>query len=105
MARSQVPGLPSVPCSHPASESTDMSSNSRLSVAVTGGAGFIGREVVTRLLDSGHGVAILDQKAAAATERFGDHVRWIDGSTRDAGAVSRALEGRDGVVHLAAGSS
>ncbi|WP_036963511.1 NAD-dependent epimerase/dehydratase family protein [Promicromonospora kroppenstedtii] len=72
-------------------------------VLVTGGAGFIGREVVAELSARGDDVVVLDSlredvhgPAAVADERT------VVGDVRDPGAVERALTGCDAVVHLAA---
>lgn len=72
-------------------------------VLVTGGAGFIGREVVAELVRRGDDVVVLDSlradvhgPGATADERT------VVGDVRDAGAVQRALSGCDAVVHLAA---
>lgn len=73
---------------------------------VTGGLGFIGRYLCRELLASGHRVRVLDSvvpqvhgtrplEAPEGTEVFRDDVR-------DAAAVRRALDGVEGVFHLAA---
>ncbi|MCO5169806.1 MAG: NAD-dependent epimerase/dehydratase family protein [Planctomycetes bacterium] len=80
-------------------------------VLVTGGAGFIGSHVVEALLRRGDAVVVLDafdpyydtavkRRTAAALEVRG--ARVIEGDVRDPGAVARALDGVDRVVHLAA---
>ena len=75
-------------------------------ILITGGCGFIGRYVTEELLARGYRVRILDSlidqvhgDAAAATP---DEVELIRADVRDKDAVSRALQGIDGVVHLAA---
>jgi nucleoside-diphosphate-sugar epimerase len=73
---------------------------------VTGGAGYVGAEVVTALLDAGRDVRVLDsflhgQEAVAKDlEDRGAEVRA--GDIRDAEARRAALEGAEAVVHLAA---
>jgi dTDP-L-rhamnose 4-epimerase len=81
-------------------------------VLITGGAGFIGCHVATALLERGYGVRVLDPlieqvHAGAAPDRplsrrLPQEVEFIDGDVRDASAVARALDGVEGVVHLAA---
>lgn len=67
-------------------------------VLVTGGAGFIGRNLVRSLLDRGDDVTVLDLKP-----RADDDVRHVQGDIREPASVAEALpEGTDGVVHLAA---
>jgi dTDP-L-rhamnose 4-epimerase len=77
-------------------------------VLVTGGAGFIGRRLVRRLLDHGRAVTVLDALvesvhgpgADAPAEIEG--ARFIRGDIRDAHALLTALEGAELVYHFAA---
>ena len=77
-------------------------------VLITGGAGFIGRSVAEELLTRGHKVRVLD---ALIDQVHGDvdgsamlnpEAELIRGDVRDKGAVARALQGVDSVIHLAA---
>lgn len=72
-------------------------------VLVTGGAGFIGREVVAELVRRGDDVVVLDSLRADVhgPDARADE-RTVVGDVRDASAVERALSGCDAVVHLAA---
>ncbi len=70
---------------------------------VTGGAGFIGRRLVRRLVAAGREVLILDDLSTGAVDLATDApVERCD--VRDEDAVNRAFAGfrPDGVVHLAA---
>jgi dTDP-L-rhamnose 4-epimerase len=73
---------------------------------VTGGLGFIGRYLCRELLDSGAEVRVLDglveQVHGTARAEPEPGVEFIHADIRDAAAVGRALEGVDGVFHLAA---
>ena len=77
-------------------------------VLVTGGAGFIGRAVTTELLSRGHRVRILDsliEQVHGDCERPSDlpeDAELIVGDIRNKDVVTRALQGVDAVVHLAA---
>ncbi|MEO5965688.1 MAG: NAD-dependent epimerase/dehydratase family protein [Candidatus Limnocylindrales bacterium] len=74
---------------------------------VTGGAGFIGTEVVLSLLDDGSEVVILDD-LSTASEAWRDRLEarrgWslVIGDVSDETAVRAAMEGCGRVVHLAA---
>lgn len=73
---------------------------------VTGGAGFIGREVCRELVVRGHRVRVLDslidQVHGADQPVDMQGVELRRGDVRDPAAVTSALEGVEGVVHLAA---
>ena len=71
---------------------------------VTGGAGFIGSNIASRLLEDGHEVTVLDD-LSSGYQRNIDTLPGIDfvrGDIRDECAVQQAMDGRDVVFHLAA---
>jgi len=72
----------------------------RQRVLITGGAGFLGINLVRHLLDRGYAVASLDVEEFDYPER--DRVEIFGGDIRDKAAVDRAVEGADFVVHTAA---
>jgi nucleoside-diphosphate-sugar epimerase len=67
---------------------------------VTGGAGFLGINLVRWLLDHGQDVTSLDVAPFDYPER--SRIRVVDGDIRDRAAVARATEGAAIVVHAAA---
>ncbi len=77
-------------------------------VLVTGGAGFIGRAVTTELLRRGNRVRVLDsliEQVHGDRERpedFPEDAELVVGDIRNKDVVTRALQGIDSVVHLAA---
>src|SRR5215218_8420117 len=77
-------------------------------ILITGGAGFIGSHVARRLLALGHEVRVLDSlsdQVHTDGERpayLEPEVDLIVGDVRDAGALERALDGVESVVHFAA---
>lgn len=62
------------------------------------GAGFIGLNLIRRLLSSGVEVAVLDHKPAAAD--FVGRVRWIRGEFADRSAIEEVLRGAAVAFHF-----
>jgi nucleoside-diphosphate-sugar epimerase len=71
---------------------------------VTGGAGFIGSNIVDALAGRGDRVRVLDDFSTGRRENLDakQGVEVVEGDLRDAGAVRRAVAGADGVFHQAA---
>ncbi len=69
---------------------------------VTGGAGFIGSNIVERLLEQGHEPVVLDDVSSGYRENLVPGVRFVEGDVRDAAAVAEAVRGCGVVLHLAA---
>ncbi|MFZ0212750.1 MAG: SDR family oxidoreductase [Candidatus Acidiferrales bacterium] len=75
---------------------------------VTGGAGFIGSNIVDELVRRGHGVTVLDDFSSGKEENLAgvrDKIRLVRGSICDLGATHEACHGADYVLHLAARTS
>jgi len=88
-----------------------------LKILITGGCGFIGRNLIQKLLQRGDRVRVLDNLSVGTKEKLesvsalelGDswpkdshHVSLVVGDIRDKGVCVHATEGADAVVHLAA---
>ena len=71
---------------------------------VTGGAGFIGSNIVRLLLERGHTVTVLDDLSSGYRTNLDPfpQVRLVQGDVRDAAAVGEAVAGAEVVYHLAA---
>ena len=69
---------------------------------VTGGAGFIGSNLVTRLLQHGLRVRILDNFSSGHRTNLDPAAEVVEGDVRDAAVVARAVAGCEQVFHLAA---
>ena len=71
---------------------------------VTGGAGFIGSNVVRRLLKQGHEVTVLDNCSTGYEENLKPYpeVEFFQDDIRDEAAVNEAMASKDAVFHLAA---
>ena len=69
---------------------------------MTGGAGFIGSNIVERLLDHGHEPAVLDDLSSGYRENLISGVPFYLGDVRDRATVDAAIEGCGAVFHLAA---
>lgn len=78
-----------------------------MNILVTGGAGFIGSHLVEKLLSVGDRVRVLDDLSTGKRENLPHHnaLEIVEGDIRDAGLVSRCMEGMNAVVHLAAVAS
>lgn len=74
------------------------------SLLVTGGAGFVGANLVRRLAPQ-HSVRVLDNLVTGAKELLPPEIELLEGDIRDADAVAEAMAGVDAVVHLAAAGS
>ncbi len=74
-------------------------------VAVTGGAGYVGSVLVPQLLAAGYRVRVLDLylfgEDSLAGARGNPSLEEIRGDIRDQGAVRLAVAGADAVIHLA----
>lgn len=81
-------------------------------VLVTGGAGFIGTNLVSHLLDAGHNVTVYDNLSRRGVRRnlswlqakdpLGSKLPTISADVRDRLALTAAAEGMDAIFHLAA---
>jgi UDP-glucose 4-epimerase len=74
---------------------------------VTGGAGFIGSNLVDRLLSQGHAVTAFDNLSTGQS-RFMEQARgsanfqFVQGDLLDAEALTKAVQGHEAVFHMAA---
>ncbi len=72
---------------------------------VTGGAGFIGSNLVETLLDAGAGVRVLDDFSTGRRENldvFLEQIEIVEGSITEPATCAAACEGIDFVLHQAA---
>jgi UDP-glucose 4-epimerase len=76
---------------------------------VIGGAGFIGCNIVRRLLKNGHQVTILDDMSLGKRKNLEglprEKIKVVKGDVRDARIVGDLIKGIDGIFHDAARSS
>ncbi len=70
-----------------------------MKILITGGSGFLGRNLIERLIHEGHEVSCLDRYIAPFLEEYG--VRTIQGDIYEQVAVEEAVKGMDVVVHMA----
>ncbi len=68
-----------------------------LTLAITGGTGFVGGHALARAVARGHRVKALARRPQPPR----DGVEWIPGSLADASALARLAEGADAVLHIA----
>lgn len=77
-----------------------------MKVLVTGGAGFIGANLVRRLTEDGHEPVVFDDFSTGLESNLsGLGVQVRRGNLADAVSVSEAVQGADAVVHLGARGS
>jgi len=69
---------------------------------VTGGAGFIGSTLASRLCADGHDVLIIDNFSTGRRENVPSDARLVEADLTDLAAVRDCFVGMDGVFHLAA---
>jgi UDP-glucose 4-epimerase len=75
-----------------------------MKVLVTGGAGFIGSNLIGYLVGEGHEVTVLDNLSSGYQRNLDalSGARFIHGDIRDEDSIERVTAGRDVVFHLAA---
>ncbi|HJU08469.1 MAG TPA: GDP-mannose 4,6-dehydratase [Rhodanobacteraceae bacterium] len=87
-----------------------MSAASNGHALITGGAGFVGSNLASRLLDEGHAVTIYDSLSRPGSERnlrwlrarYGEKLRVRIADTRDVQTLREAVSGASQVFHFAA---
>ena len=70
-------------------------------VLVTGGTGFIGRRLVTRLVGEGHDVTALVRKTSHK-DVLPKGITIVEGDMLDESSLEKVVRGQDAVIHLAA---
>jgi len=65
-------------------------------IAVTGGTGFVGRSVLSILVERGYRV-----RALTRSPREDDKIDWIHGDLQDTEALGELAHGADGFIHIA----
>lgn len=76
-----------------------------MKVLVTGGAGFIGTNIVLGLLAQGHQPVVLDDLSTGLKTNIPDGVPFFEGSITNIETIRHASLGAEAVVHLAARGS
>jgi dihydroflavonol-4-reductase len=70
-------------------------------IAITGGAGFIGRVLVRQIVARGDDVVALVRDPDAAVGLAGPHVELVRSDLQDVEAIRTAIAGADGLIHAA----
>ena len=74
-------------------------------VLVTGGAGFIGSNLVRMLCDAGYAVFVLDDLSSGFRRLVDARAEFLEGSIADGAMLPKALSSVEAVFHLAATST
>jgi UDP-glucose 4-epimerase len=75
-------------------------------IAVTGGAGFIGSNLVERLLSQGHEVTVVDDLSTGLKSNLDlNRITFHELSLTDRDGLAKAVNGVDAIVHLGARGS
>ena len=69
---------------------------------ITGGAGFIGSNIVRQWLSLGHQAVVLDNLSSGYARNLVAEAAFVEGDIRDEAAIERAMAGCDVVFNLAA---
>lgn len=69
---------------------------------VTGGAGFIGSNLVELLQSEGHQVVVLDDLSSGYAENLREGAHFVEGDVSVEGVAESAAKGCDVIIHLAA---
>jgi UDP-glucose 4-epimerase len=73
-----------------------------MNVIATGGAGFIGSNLVERLINDGHRVSVIDNLSTGKRENLHEEAEFFNLDIADLGAIKPAFEQKDIVFHVAA---
>ncbi len=79
-----------------------------MKIVVTGGAGFIGSNLVKRLVEDGHDVTVIDNFLLGTMDNLEpvkDKIKFLEGDIRNSGFMNDALKGADVVFNEAAASA
>ncbi len=73
-----------------------------MKVFVTGGTGFVGRSVVSKLIEHGHDAILLvrSQRSIKHMESCAGRLDFVSGSIRDIAILKKGISGCDAVIHL-----
>lgn len=74
-----------------------------MNILVSGGAGFIGSNIVSALTNAGHNLTVLDNLSTGfETNLKGLEAELVKGDILDTNLLDRVMKGKDAIYHLAA---
>jgi nucleoside-diphosphate-sugar epimerase len=82
--------------------SKDLKGREKLKILVTGGSGFIGSNIVKRLLELGHEPVVFDNLSSGYRENLIRGVKFFEGDVRDQAQLMEAVQDCQVILHLAA---
>ena len=70
-------------------------------VLVIGGAGYVGTELVFKLLDKGYNVTVYDLLIYGSNFNISKNLKVVKGDIRDISRISKYIKNKDSIIHLA----
>ncbi|MEW6416995.1 MAG: NAD(P)H-binding protein [Nitrospirota bacterium] len=73
-----------------------------MKVFVTGGTGFVGKNIVDKLVKRGYETTILvrDKNSLKKLGSYADKLNYVYGNVQDIASLERGMSGCDAVIHL-----
>jgi len=73
-----------------------------LKVFITGGTGFVGNNIVVKLLERRYEAVLFirDKNSAKKLGTFANRLNFVHGNVQDIGSIERGMSGCDAVIHL-----
>jgi len=71
-----------------------------MKIGVTGGTGFVGSAIVSKLLTEGHGITLLARKIPETGPGEQNSIQYVKGNVVSGEGLGKLVDGKDAVIHL-----